>query len=612
MKKALQLRKSTEEAPVRWLLGGLAAITLYFQTNLNDPFNSPKQWILLIVAAWLIGYIISFRNIISINDNLKFTFQLVILFIFFALIATAISDFKYISFFGDTQRRNGFISYLSLATILLASSIFVRLFNVKRLYSITILIATISGTYAFMQTNGKDFVKWNNPYNSIIGTVGNPNFAAAVMAVMGVILFAIIFIDDFAIHYRVFAGLVTVLLLLLIYKSNARQGLLSFILGSGLFLVIWLIGKNKKLGIVAATSSVLVLVFSLMGMLQIGPLEKILYKPSVSVRGYYWRAGLEMLKDHPLFGIGMDRYGYYFKQYREVGYPLNYGFDITSSNAHNTFIQLFATGGVFLGLSYLILNGYILKRAIFGIKNFTGNNRLLLSGIFSAWIAFQAQSLISIDNIGISIWGWILGGSIIGLSVSNNSNSSEDRKQFIGKQSDINLKRVFTSTGASILPVILVVLLYRGEVNTFNARVNFDLNDQAALSAFKDLQIKVVNTPLIDPTYALASAMYLNQAGLTVDGLTEAKKIHISDPRNLEAINGLALTYEQVNNFPEAISYRLKMAKLDQWNAVNYLELGRDYKAQGDLLNSRAMLEKILSFAPNNPIAEKAKAELAP
>ena len=72
------------------------------------------------------------------------------------------------------------------------------------------------------------------------------------------------------------------------------------------------------------------------------------------------------------------------------------------------------------------------------------------------------------------------------------------------------------------------------------------------------------------------------------------------------------MTYEQVNNFPEAISYRLKMAKLDQWNAVNYLELGRDYKAQGDLLNSRAMLEKILSFAPNNPIAEKAKAELAP
>jgi hypothetical protein len=40
-------------------------------------------------------------------------------------------------------------------------------------------------------------------------------------------------------------------------------------------------------------------IFALVGMLQIGPLEKFLYKPSVSVRGYYWRAGLEMFKDYP-------------------------------------------------------------------------------------------------------------------------------------------------------------------------------------------------------------------------------------------------------------------------------------------------------------------------
>jgi tetratricopeptide (TPR) repeat protein len=319
-----------------------------------------------------------------------------------------------------------------------------------------------------------------------------------------------------------------------------------------------------------------------------------------------------MLQNHPLLGVGMDRYGAYFKQYREVGYPLSYGFDITSSNAHNTFIQLFATGGIFLGLSYLILNGYILKRAIFGIKNLTGNNRLLLAGVFSAWVAFQAQSLISIDNIGISIWGWVLGGSIIGLSVSSNISPSEDRKQFIGRQSDINLGRVFISGSISIIALVLITMLYRGEVNAFKSKVNFNLQDQTARSLFKNLQLNVIEAPLIDPSYSLASAMYLIQAGFTDEGLTEAKKIHQNDPRKLEAINALALVYEQLKNFPEAISYRLKMAQMDQWNAVNYLELGKDYKAQGDLINSKAMLEKILSFAPNDLVAAKAKAELAP
>lgn len=612
MKKVTQLSKSTDVAPVRWILGALIAVTLYFQTNLSDPFSPPKQWILLIIAAWLIGYIVSFRKIIFSYSSTKVTYKLLILFLLCALITTIVTDFKYIAIFGDTQRRNGFISYASLAAVLLSASIFFRFFNIKRLYRANFFIAIVFGVYALMQTNGKDFVKWNNPYNSIIGTVGNPNFAAAVMSIIGVLLFSTIFIDDFIIYYRILSGLVAILLLGLIFKSNSRQGVFAYLLGTSIFIIIWLLGKRRNLGIAAAFSGIVVFIFAVLGMLQSGPLEKFLYKPSVSVRGYYWRAGIEMFKDHPLFGVGMDRYGAYFKQYREVGYPLAHGFDITSSNAHNTFIQFFATGGISLGLSYLILNGFILKRAIFGIKYLTGNNRLLLAGVFSAWVAFQSQSLISIDNIGISIWGWVLGGSIIGLSVSSNLSTNDERKHFIGNQSAINLSRAVISACASIVAIILVSSLNRGEVNAFNARISVNLEDQTARSVFKELQLKAINTPLIDPSYSLSSAMYLIQAGFTDDGLAEAKKIHQNDPRNLDAINGLALTYEQLNNFPEAISYRLKMAELDQWNAVNYLELGKDYKVQGDLINSKAMLEKILSFAPNDPVAAKAIAELAP
>jgi O-antigen ligase len=333
-------------------------------------------------------------------------------FLVFLLISTLVSDFSYIAIFGETQRRNGFLQYLSLSIILVATSIFVRTFNVKKFFILSYLIATISVIYSLMQTTGNDFVNWNNPYNSIISTLGNPNFAAAVMAIMGVMIFSSIFISTFQYTQRVVAAVISILLLFVIYKSNARQGLLSYFLGVGIFLIIWLWTKNKKLGIFAVVAGLAIFIVSILGMLQIGPLEKYLYKPSVSIRGYYWRAGVEMLKSHPFFGVGIDSYGLYFKEYREVEYPLTYGFEITSSNAHNTFVQFFATGGFFLGLAYLLLNGYILKQAIYGVKKLTGNNRMYLVAIFSAWIAFHAQSLISIDNIGISIWGLILGGSI--------------------------------------------------------------------------------------------------------------------------------------------------------------------------------------------------------
>ena len=71
-----------------------------------------------------------------------------------------------------------------------------------------------------------------------------------------------------------------------------------------------------------------------------------------------------------------------------------------------------------------------------------------------------------------------------------------------------------------------------------------------------------------------------------------------------------ALTYEQINNMPKAIAYREKIAQFDPWNASNYLALGRDYKLQGNLVKSNAMLDKILSFASTNAIAKQANEEL--
>ena len=610
MKSRSQMSNTVDLIPIRWILASLFVVTLYFQSTLADPFNSPKLWILLIFAAWLTGYIFTFQKIIFIVKPVNRLFYLVFVFLVFLLISTLVSDFSYIAIFGETQRRNGFLQYLSLSIILVATSIFVRTFNVKKFFILSYFIATISVIYSLMQTTGNDFVNWNNPYNSIISTLGNPNFAAAVMAIMGVMIFSSIFISTFQYTQRILAVVISILLLFVIYKSNARQGLLSYFLGVGIFLIIWLWTKNKKLGILAVVAGLAISIVSVLGMLQFGPLEKYLYKPSVSIRGYYWRAGVEMLKSHPFFGVGIDSYGLYFKEYREVKYPLTYGFEITSSNAHNTFIQFFATGGFFLGIAYLLLNGYILKRAIFGIRNLTGNSRMYLVAIFSAWIAFHAQSLISIDNIGISIWGWILGGSIVGLSVSATATENGKEVFFQQKKNAINPSRVMTSGFATLLVVILVAMLYRGETNSYKSSQNVNLQDPTSRNYFKELQLKAINTPLNDPTYSLYAASRLIQSGYVDEGLAEAKKIYLQNPRNLDALLLFALTYEQLNNLPEATSYREKIAELDPWNAKNYLALGKYYKQQGDLSKSKLMLEKILSFAATDQIADLAKIEL--
>ena len=599
------------KGPMRWILGGLAIVTLYFHTTIADPFNSPKLWILMLMAAWLLGYVLGFKRLIFLSKPLKQLNIILSVFLTLMLIAVLLTDFKYVALFGETQRRNGFFQYLALSIVLMAAAMFTRLFNIKKLFLVTFFLGIVSVTYSLMQTTGNDFVSWNNPYNSVISTLGNPNFAAAVMAVMGVISFSSIFNSDFKPSSRIFAVILVLILVFAIYRSNARQGLLSIALGSGVFFIIWIWGKNKKLGIATLVSGLIVMTFSVLGMLQVGPLQQYLYKSSVSVRGYYWRAGLEMLSNHPFFGVGIDRYGSYFKQYREAEYPLNIGFQLTSSNAHNTFIQFFATGGVFLGITYLILNLYVLYRAIVGIKSLGGNRKLYLVGIFSAWISFHAQSLVSIDNIGVSIWGWVLAGAIIGLSLSEDSLNRENEFYSLKKRNDLNIGQALVSGISTVFILILVTLLYRGESNSYQGGISLNLQDEGSRTYFRDLQLKVINTPLNDPTYKLFAASKLIDAGFE-EGIAEAEKLYKVDPRNLDTLALLSLTYERLGNLPKAIEFRKVIAELDPWNAENYLALGGYYKLQGDLTQSQLMLEKILSFASSHPIAEKANTELGP
>jgi O-antigen ligase len=518
-------------------------------------------------------------------------------------ISAMFTDNKYTAFFGENQRRNGFLTYFSLTIVLLTVIGKLNKTSITNIYFTSIFTGLILGGYGVFQTMGMDFVKWNNPYNSVISTVGNPNFAAAIMAIIAVVNLGPVFTPVFNKYIRTLFGFSVVLLLFAIYRSDARQGVISFAVGSGAFLGIWVIGKNKKLGLAYFISFLFLGILAILGMLQMGPLKEFLYKPSISVRGFYWRAGLAMLKDNPIFGVGIDRYGAYFKEYRETQYSLNYGFDITSTNAHNTPIQLLATGGILVGSMYLALVLAIAVIGIKGLRSTNGNQNLILGSFFAGWLAFQAQSLISIDNIGISIWGWFLGGIIVALS---RSQLKEDQKTKI-KLSSI---QPLISGTLAIVSLVLVFTLYRGEVNMFQTRIRYNPQSETNAAPLKEFADKTINTPLIEPYYKFTSATYLITSGYVKEGMEVLKKINASDPRDLDTLRSLGEYEAQLGKNSESINYFKEIAKLDQWNAQNYLTLGRLYKATGNFVSMNEMKEKIISFAANTEVGKNALIEL--
>jgi O-antigen ligase len=608
----IKKRQLENSSIIWWIFGGCAVTTLYFNSKIQDPFNSPKMWIIFLVSAWLTGHIVSTKHNSFKDLNIKIFGLLLACFVLFGFIAAVVTDISFTAFFGENQRRNGFLTYLALVIFMFAAAVFVKLEAVKRFNYVAFATGLVLGTYGLMQISGLDFIQWNNPYNAVISTVGNPNFAAAVMAMMASIVFGPVLNNSFSIYYRFASLFLTVMLLITIYLSDARQGLIAFAIGVGVYVIIWLYSIKSKLKHLALGSSLLVGVFAILGMLQIGPLTSYLYKGSVSVRGYYWRAGIEMFKDQPFFGVGLDRYGAYFKEFREVGYPLTYGFNITSSNAHNLPIQMFSTAGVFTGIAYLAILGFIIWRGIIGIKSNQGNERLLVASVFSAWLAYQAQSIISIDNIGISIWGWVLGGVVVGVSrqgIEANVESGKRSKPSVNTV-NFNLKQVFVSTVAVALALGAVVPLYQAEKNMFETRMRFNPTVAESKNALYEYANKTLNTRLLEPVYKITSGNYLAASGFTTEGLNVLKEVVLNDPRNLDALTSLAEFNQQLGNLDEVNKYRLQMAKYDPFNAANYLQLGRNYKSLGDIAKMNEMRVKIMSFAPETEEAKQANLEL--
>lgn len=601
-RRSIQVEESRTMARI-WILFGLGGITLYLNPRMEDPFNTPKFIILTTSSLILLAAILSEirKNGIGKYLQLRTVFIILSIFIFSAFTSALLTDVKFTAFFGEYQRRNGFLTYFSLVVFLIYSLIYSIKNDIKYFLKNVLWISAIFSIYGAIQSQGIDFFAWNNPYNSIIATVGNPNFASALASIMACALFAIVFSNQFNPTIRFISFFFVLLNLFIIIKSQSRQGIVSF--GAGFLAIVSLIAwkRKKNLGLLLGSTSMFLAIVSIMGMFQIGPLERFLYKESVSVRGFYWRAGFEMFKSNPIFGIGLDRYGAYFKEFREPAYPLRYGYDITSTNAHNVIIQLFSTGGIIFGLSYLAIIFFIIYRSFKLISESTDKNTNIYIGIFGAWLAFQAQSLISIDNIGISIWGWVIGGILIGLSFST---SFEKSSTSIKKYNHIELFQPLVTTVLIIPALVISFMLYRSENHTWMARSFYNPNQPSLNPQLEQFSKSVISNSLSDPFLRFRVTGYLLSSGDVKIAPAELIKLHQEDSRNLDYLRVLSVYAYQIGDLESSIDYRNQILIFDPLNTNNILELAKLYISKSDTVSAENMKQRILDLDPTGENAQ--------
>jgi O-antigen ligase len=319
-----------------------------------------------------------------------------------------------LNLYGVAGRNTGFITYFSLVVLFICSALMTSNVSVERILKGFTAAGLVNVVYCLFSMAGIELLPWSNIYNTILGTFGNPNFIGAFLGIFSVVALSFLFKNDISLIMRISVVIVLVIAFIEILASNAIQGL--FVLGLGSALVIWM--KLREV-----TSSRLIEIFYLLsvstlgilatfGALQIGPLAKYIYKTSVSLRGEYWQAAWNMGLQHPFTGVGMDSYGSWYRRARDIEALVRPGVNTTTNAAHNVFLDIFAYGGFPLLVSYLSLILLVLISA-FKLLFRKRQYDFVSVALVSAWMCYQAQSIISINQIGLAIWGWIFGGLVI-------------------------------------------------------------------------------------------------------------------------------------------------------------------------------------------------------
>lgn len=400
------------------VIGALVTLLLSPSTNL-DPINIIKFSALFIGAGYLLA---DYQEVVKAYKKSGRAYKTfvwaTIVGVGYQFVGLVVTDAPFWQkIYGAFGRNTGLLTYLALAILVLLASTIKETREVLTTIKVFSAIMGIQIVYGLAQWVGLDPYSWKNLYNPIIGTLGNPNFASAFYGVAASLILPLIFSRDINSKFRLYLAVSYPLLFVLTIASDSWQGTGLIVIGAAIY-ILYRIRESKSfkvlsyplVGLYGAISAL-----SILGFRGDGPLGGLLNKPTFTIRVDYWQTAINTISNFPFFGVGSDSFGDWFRLMRNEDYVTRIGLNVSTNSTHNIVLDMMANTGILVGLTYLVVVLMILWKSVPLIWNPTRNLNPVFLPVFLAWFAYQVQSLVSINQIGIGVWGWILQGIMVAM-----------------------------------------------------------------------------------------------------------------------------------------------------------------------------------------------------
>ncbi len=379
-----------------------------------DPINLPKMALVGCLSFLSLGLILPLLSQTLFRAR-RVLFLIIALWVLDLFLIHLFSGRGFeLSLYGISGRNTGVLTYLAFALILFSSSVVSDETFLGKFQKIFMILGLTLTSYGLIQHLGYEPFPYISAYeNSVIGTFGNPNFQSAFLGIVGSFLFVTLLDGRLGKGWRIFSVSLLFFVVAGIRLTNSWQGFFNLAAGVGVAIVLILYKLNqKRIANLMLMLGLILFTLVALAMLNLGPLSTVIAKSTLVARRVYWEAASNILLQNPIFGAGLDGFGDWFRRGRTVTAAEVNG-NLIADSAHSVPLDIASGGGFPLLLLYLALIGLTLFSIIKVTRDSEKNSYLFIS-LSAAWISYQAQSFISINQIGIGVIGWILMGLIIG------------------------------------------------------------------------------------------------------------------------------------------------------------------------------------------------------
>ena len=359
-------------------------------------------------------------------------------FLLYALIILAMLSTNFAidlttSIWGAYLRNEGFLSIFSYYLLFLNCKSMITRDQIKKIINIFIIIGIVQFIFSILQV----FVR--GPFEAEIlngikymasGLNGNPNFLGSYLVLLISITTAMYLLEENSNYY---------LFVSILFFSNlilaASTGPFFAVVFVFVFLMILLGIKKKilwkKIGILfgsliitffatdALSERIFVDVYNdklfngytikgdILNTLNIFNKNMLSSEKQELIENYgsgriiIWKNSLKIVKKNIWLGVGLDNFGY---AYTNIVKPIGH----TCDKAHNVYLQILATNGVFAFIIYLTLLGIIFFK---GIK--TKDNLTLV--LFMGFVGYSVQAFLNISVVTVAPFYFIIMGLLVNL-----------------------------------------------------------------------------------------------------------------------------------------------------------------------------------------------------